>query len=185
MNVEFISGYYKKNPSNKPFLLCVLLILTLQDFTQRKTEFQNASKIFHTFRPQEVVQYTYQFVDFILSEIPQQSSTVQKNLNANQPQTSFNREIKTSLIAEFLVFLVWNQNMIPFETLLLALSCRDEEPNSFILLEYLLLNDPHKTFLKRVEFFLTLDFNKDFWLDDEFFTKQKTFEEKFPETHRT
>jgi hypothetical protein len=47
------------------------------------------------------------------------------------------------------------------------------------LLEYLLLVDPQM--LNRMTTFLSINMNKEFWKEDQFFFKNKEFDSKFPE----
>ena len=49
----------------------------------------------------------------------------------------------------------------------------------FQILEYLLLIDTQ--FSQRIEKFLSLNFNKEFWCEDNFFAKHKEFENAFPD----
>lgn len=73
------------------------------------------------------------------------------------------------------------QCILPLDTVLLSLADRGEnEP--LAVLEYMLLKDlSNRAILNRVDHFLALNVNKDSWLEDEFYLKQKKFEEKFPD----
>jgi hypothetical protein len=81
------------------------------------------------------------------------------------------------LLSEF----VWTFHLLEFETLILALCDRDNNPNALALLRYLLLVD--NQFSSRVDRFVQLHPNKEWWVEDNWFAKYKQYMDIYPEPH--
>jgi len=75
--------------------------------------------------------------------------------------------------------LIWNHKILSFEETLLALADRDDDINSFSLLEHLLLASPE--FATRVDCFLSLHVREDHWNDPDYFSSNFMYHERFPE----
>lgn len=71
----------------------------------------------------------------------------------------------------------WVYYLLDFETLILALNDRDDDPNAATLLEHLLISD--KMLSTRSEYFCSLNVNKDHWKEENYWIKHKDFESKF------
>lgn len=102
------------------------------------------------------------------------SSQVRTNYLPEQATAETIREVGM-LLSHF----VWSYQLLHFETLVMAFIDRDDDPNMYLLLEYLFITD--NQFSSRVEFFLSLNVAKEFWKEDSFFAKHKDFDQKYPE----
>jgi hypothetical protein len=110
-----------------------------------------------TFSPQELTSYTYAFIDFLFDESPLQakplSNQVRASYSAEQCNPDQLRDVG-SLLSDF----IWQYQILNWETVLLALADRDDDPNMYAILEYLLISDPQ--FSARVDQFLQTNVNK-------------------------
>ena len=119
--------------------------------------FKAAYRIMSTFTPQELTSYTYAFIDFLFDESPLQAKPLSNQVRASYVPEPCNpdqlRDVG-SLLSDF----IWQYQLLNWETVLLALADRDDDPNMYVILEYLLLADPQ--FGARVDAFLQINVNK-------------------------
>eukprot|EP01119_Soliformovum_irregulare_P026240 TRINITY_DN9971_c0_g1_i4.p1 TRINITY_DN9971_c0_g1~~TRINITY_DN9971_c0_g1_i4.p1 ORF type:complete len:1004 (-),score=299.72 TRINITY_DN9971_c0_g1_i4:46-2610(-) len=173
---EAFLNQYKMNPQSRPLFLCVVWLITLE---HKKTDgLATAQQILYAFPPQELTQYIYMFTDFLLEESPIQGASPRSAMGPGfVPQVATTEIIREvgSLLASF----VWTYHLIDFETLILALLDKDADPNSYPLIEYLLISD--NQFSQRVEGFCSLNLNKEHWREENYYKKHRDYEQKFPE----
>jgi hypothetical protein len=133
--------------------------------------------VFYSFSANEIVGCTYAFVSFLLDESLQSRALsyvgreqfLRDNVNPDKL-----REVG-SLLSHF----IFSWRVLPIETTILALMDRDDDPNVFPILEYLLLESPHLS--QRIDSFYSLNMDNHFWKDPFVFQKISDYNNRFPD----
>ncbi|KAL6058560.1 Mediator of RNA polymerase II transcription subunit 23 [Balamuthia mandrillaris] len=171
--------YYAANPYARRLFLCEIWLLLLNLGQQQVVGSttlipQNVLCILKRFTPREVTAFHYVLVDFLL-DLLQPEHALSSSFGLREPAS----QLAIQHAGNLLGLLVWNYQVLNLENLVLALADSDGDPNSFALLEYLLLKDMN--FVGRVNFFRSLQVRPDFWRDENPFAHHKEFHDKCPE----
>ena len=151
------------------------IILSLKKSGRTTPNILNNTKIsLSRLSPKDLSLVTYQFIDFVLDEWLQMNP---KSKNNNQQQQQYIPEIlQQNIINEcgkWIDEMIWNNNLLSFDRVLLALADRDDDPNSYQLLEYFLITSRYIT--QYIHLFLQVEINPQTWEEPDFYSKMNRF----------
>jgi len=125
--------------------------------------------------PMELERVTYEFVDFLLDEAIQENP---KSVAGSSYYVSTLSPAQIQHYGGILDSMIWNDKLISFNRMLLALADRDDDLNSFSFLEYFLIQSQHPgTFIQR---FLSCQINPQTWLETNCYFKMSEYFKECP-----
>ena len=182
------------NQINSRYWLPIILSLKESSFIDLYT---NVNKKLVLLSPIDLARITYEFVDFLLDEFIQpipKSVILLSNTNDNQQSTpggslgssQSSWEPKQLSMDDILKYgsildeMIWSNNLISFNRFILALSDRDNDPNSYLFIEYFLIHSQHV--INHIKKFLNVGISIKSWEEPDFFTKMSYYFQEFPPT---
>eukprot|EP01113_Clastostelium_recurvatum_P038666 TRINITY_DN5809_c0_g1_i10.p1 TRINITY_DN5809_c0_g1~~TRINITY_DN5809_c0_g1_i10.p1 ORF type:complete len:4348 (-),score=882.14 TRINITY_DN5809_c0_g1_i10:23-13066(-) len=170
--------FYKGAPQKRPLILPLLWISDVP----RERVFPLIYSVFMTFPAQEWIQLAYSFIDCWLDELLQPSPASQQQGSLFLRETLPPQRIID--VATHLSQFMFTWYLLPPEATLLALCGRDDDPNTFPILEHILLEPG--PLRHRIDIFTTIMASgptpkRGSCYDDSFFAKNADFNTKFPD----
>ncbi|CAJ0826096.1 9127_t:CDS:10, partial [Entrophospora sp. SA101] len=161
---EILQVHYSKL-ENQSIFLCVFWRMDWNCGRESNQELiPIIRKILIQFPPSRMATYTITLVDFIIEKID------------NDPKSP-----SIASCCQMLDELIWKYQIVAFEHVLFALvrGHREKDTTAFQILDYLLFKS--KNFSERVEYFISLNFEPRYWIEDDHYNKMMKYVERYPE----
>jgi len=170
-SAEQLLSHYNANPNKRAVILCLLWHMVKDP--KKPNSIEAFYRMFLSFPPQDIESCTFIFVNFIMEELPSQSTS--KSNGTGRGQQVVNETVNQ------LIKFVWVYKLIQFETLIMALLSKlSTDTNVVILIERLVSESSY--WLPRIDMVHTINLSKEFWLDDSTFMKSSELNSRTPDT---